>query len=236
MAAPGNVLELYDDRPDRLRGVGPRPVPPRDARRLPAGASRAEVVLADSAAGRGRVRAPDRRAQPHAPDRAARRRGAAARVPLRDRLAGGPAGAEGALPGRRARAAGDVRDAVRRRRAPDALLHPPRGRPVRGARPPLRRPLRARVRGRAAVGGDLRLVDARRRDADDAAALAALAGPGRRPGRARARVRGLPARGRLAGRRGDGRGAALQRAAAARRRRCRAALVVRVRRAMWSTR
>ena len=86
MAAPGNVLELYDDRPTDFEAWDLDPFhletradcPPADARR---GRARR------SAARRGRVRAPDRRAQPHAPDGAARRRGAAARVPLRDRLA-----------------------------------------------------------------------------------------------------------------------------------------------------
>ena len=66
----------------------------------------------------------------------------------------------------------------------------------------------------------------RQRDADDAAALAAVARPARRRRRARARVRDLPAPRRLAGRRRHRRGAALQRAAAARRRRGRAALLV----------
>ncbi len=129
----------------------------------------------------------------------------------------GPEGPEGALPSRRARAAGDLRDAVRRRRAPDHYSTRADARAVRGARPSLRRSLGARLRRRAALGGDLRLVDARRRDADDPAPLAALARPGRRPRRPRARLRGLPARGRMAGRRGDRRGAALQRAAAGRR-------------------
>ena len=123
MAAPGNVLELYDDRPTDFEAWDLDPFHLETRADCPPATSRRGRARR-SAAGRGGLRAPDRRAQPHAPDRAARRRGAAARVPLRDRLAGGPAGAEGALPGRRARAAGDVRDAVRRRRAPDALLHP----------------------------------------------------------------------------------------------------------------
>ena len=60
--------------PDRLRGLGPRPVPPRDPQRLPAGHDAPRSSLAGPAARRGRLRAPDRRAQPHAPDRAPRRR------------------------------------------------------------------------------------------------------------------------------------------------------------------
>ena len=123
MAAPGNVLELYDDRPTDFEAWDLDPFHLETRSDCPP-ATRAEVALAEPLRAEVAVRAPDRRAQPHAPDRAARRRGRAARVPLRDRLARGPARAEGALPGRRARAARDLRDAVRRRRAPDALLHP----------------------------------------------------------------------------------------------------------------
>ena len=101
-------------------------------------------------------------------------------VPLRDRLARGPTRAEGALPGRRARPARDLRDAVRRRRAPDALLDAPRPRAVRGPRPPLRRPLRARLRRRPAVRRDLRLVRPRNRDAHDAS-CARRGGPTPKP-------------------------------------------------------
>ena len=125
--------------PDGLRGVGPRPLPPRDADRLPAREG-AEVVRAEPLRGEIALERPiGARSRMRQLVRLDAERDAA-RAPLRDRLAGGPARAQGPLPGRRARPARDVRDAVRRRRAPDALLHPPRSGPVRGPRPSLRRP------------------------------------------------------------------------------------------------
>ena len=168
--------------PDRLRRVGPRPVPPRDARATARRPTAREVALADAAARRGRLRAPDRRAQPHAPDRPPRRR--------RPRGSSSTARSTGtrttallkvALPARRARAARDLRDAVRRRRAPDALLDAPRPRAVRGPRPPLRRPLRARLRRRAAVRLQPTAGRVLRRRAAHDACCARRAGPTPRP-------------------------------------------------------
>ena len=75
---------------------------------------------------------------------------AAARVPLPGRLAGAHTMLKVLFPVAVRARQRDVRDAVRRRRAPDPLLEPPRPGPLRGARPPLRRPLRARLRGGAA--------------------------------------------------------------------------------------
>ena len=62
-------------------------------------------------------------------------------------------------------------DAVRPRRAAHPLLHQPRPGPLRGARPPLRRPVRARLRRGAPDRLQVRLLDAGRRDADQPAAL-----------------------------------------------------------------
>ena len=84
-----------------LRGLGRRPVPPRDGpgrragrvlRRHPAG----------RAAGAGGAALPDRDGQHAAPAGAAGRGRFPARVPLRGRLAGAPDDAEGAVPGGRA--------------------------------------------------------------------------------------------------------------------------------------
>ena len=144
LAAPGNRLELYDDRPvafdawdiDPFHLETRRDCPPADV----AACSRRRRCAPRS------LRARDRRAQPADADRPPRRRLAAARVPHDRRLARGAHAAEGLLPARRARAAGDLRDAVRLRRAADALLHGARRRDVRGAGPPLRRPVGARLR------------------------------------------------------------------------------------------
>ena len=75
MAAPGNVLELYDDRPTDFEAWDLDPFHLETRADCPPATSRRGRARR-SAAGRGRLRAPDRRAQPHAPDRAARRRGA----------------------------------------------------------------------------------------------------------------------------------------------------------------
>ena len=161
LAGPGNVLQVYDDQPDGVRRLGRRPVPPGDGRRLPGrDVVRGDVVRA--AARRGRVRAAGRAGQHDAPGRAARRRRAAARVPLRGRLARVAHDAEGALPGGRAQPERDVPDAVRLHRAADALLDEPRPGPLRGARAPVRRPLRARLRRCAPHRLQVRLLDLRR--------------------------------------------------------------------------
>ena len=116
-----------------LRGLGRRPVPPRDGpgrragrvlRRHPAG----------RAAGAGGAALPDRDGQHAAPAGAAGRGCRPARVPLRGRLAGAPHDAEGAVPGGRAQRIRHLPDAVRPRRAAHPLLHQPRPGPLRGAR------------------------------------------------------------------------------------------------------
>ena len=133
---------------DRVRRLGRRSVPPRDGRRLPAGdVVRGAVVRA--AARRGGVRAAGRAGEHHAAGRAARRGRAAARVPLRGRLARVAHDAEGALPGGCSQPERDLPDAVRLHGAADPLLDEPRPGPLRGAGPPVRRPLRARLRRRA---------------------------------------------------------------------------------------
>ena len=70
--------------------------------------------------------------------------------------------AEGLLPARRARAERDLRDAVRLRRAADALLDELRPRALRGAGPSVGRPLRARLRRRALDRLEVRLQLSRR--------------------------------------------------------------------------
>ncbi len=134
----------------RLRRVGHRPVPPRDARRTVRRRRPMPIVTDVAAARRGRLRA-------HASARRARMRqvvrldAGSRRLEFHTdgRLARGAPPAQG-LSSRSpcARRRRDLRDAVRRRGAPDALLHEPRPGALRGARPPLRRPLRARLRRR----------------------------------------------------------------------------------------
>ena len=130
------------------------------------------------------------------------------------RLAREPHAPQGLLPARRARAVRDVRDAVRLRGAPDALLDEPRRRAVRGAGPPLGRPLRARLRRGAPDRLEVRLQLPRQRAADQPAARPEEPGPERRHGPAPVRLRARPAPRRLARRRHRRRGDALQRAAA----------------------
>ena len=158
LTAPGNVLELYEDRPTDFEAWDIDPFHLETRQRLPARDARRGRLAPTRCAPSSPFERPIGRAQPDAPGRPARRRGRAARVPLHGRLARGAARAEGPLPGRRARAARHLRDAVRRGRAPDAPLDAPRRRPVRGPRPPLRRPLRARLRRGAALRRHLRLV------------------------------------------------------------------------------
>src|SRR4029079_2107957 len=97
---------------------------------------------------------------------------AQARVPRRGRLAREPHAPQGLLPARRARREGDVRDAVRVRRAADALLDELGPGALRGSRAPLRRPLRARLRRRAPERLQVRLQLLRNRAAVELAALA----------------------------------------------------------------
>ena len=160
MEAPGNVLELYDDRPTDFEAWDLDPFHLETRADCPPATS-AEVVLDDPLRAEIAFERPigerSRMRQTVRLDAEAARLEFHCAISWHEERQG----AEGALPGRRARATGDLRDAVRRRRAPDALLDPPRRRPVRGARPPLRRSLRARLRRRAALRGDLRLVDAR---------------------------------------------------------------------------
>ncbi len=183
--------------PRRLRRVGRRPVPPADPARLPG-----RGVVAGrprrAAARRDRVRAPALGAEPPAPGRPARRGLAEARVPHGGRLARGADAAEGLLPARRAGEERDLRDRLRLRRAADALLHQLRRGAVRGAGPPLRRPLRARLRRRRPDRLQVRLQLPRQRAAGQPAALAEEPRPRGGPGPARLRLRPPPPRGRLA--------------------------------------
>ena len=209
LAGPGNVMQLYDDRPTAYDAWDVDPFHLETVRRRAAG----HVVLGDPrrpAARRGGDRAADRPRQHDAPGGAAGRRLAPAGVPLRGRLARVAHDAQGAVPGRRPRAQRDVPDAVRARRAADALLDQPRPGALRGARPPLRRPVRARLRRGAADRLQVRLLDLRQPDADQPAALAADARPGRRRRPSRVRLRGDAARRRLARGRRGGRGGALR--------------------------
>ena len=137
-----------------------------------------------------------------------------ARVPHDDRLARGAHAAEGLLPARRARAHRDLRDAVRLRRAADALVDELGSRALRGARPPLGRPLRARLRRRAPERLQVRLELLRQRAAPEPAALAAQPRSRGRHRPARVRLRAPAACRRLARGRRRGRGGVLQRAAA----------------------
>ena len=114
--------------------------------RLPARARPRRVERAP-AAGRGRLRARSASARARA-RRPARRRLAPARVPHGGRLAGGPPLLKVAFPlaVRATEATYEVAfGAVQR---PDALLDARRPRPLRGPRPPLGRPVRARLRRR----------------------------------------------------------------------------------------
>ena len=196
-----------------LRGLGHRPVPPRDGP-----GRRAGRVLrrhpAERTAGAGGAALPVRDGQHAAPAGAAGRGRLPARVPLRGRLAGAPDDAEGAVPGGRAQRIRHLPDAVRPRRAAHPLLHQPRPRPLRGARAPLRRPVRARLRRGAPDRLQVRLLDAGRRDADQPAALDVRARPRRRRGQPPVRLRGDAARGRLARGGRGGRGGPVRDAAA----------------------
>ena len=84
--------------------------------------------------------------------------------------------------------------------------------PLRGAGAPVGRPLRARLRSRAADRLEVRLQHLRQRDADQPAARAEDAGPGGRHGRPSLPLCDLSARGTLAGRRRRRGGPRLQRA------------------------
>ena len=75
MAAPGNVLELYEDRPTDFEAWDLDPFHLETRRDCPA-ATRRRGRPCRPAARRSCLRAADRAAQPHAPDRAAGRRGA----------------------------------------------------------------------------------------------------------------------------------------------------------------
>ena len=210
LAAPGNVLELYEDDPVAWDAWDVDPAHLEQLLDRPAAgglaALRAEPLRAEAVFELGR-----RRALAPAPGRAARRRRAPARGPHGGRLAGGPQAAQGRVPARRPRRRGDLRGGLRRGAAADALLHGPRPRPLRGARPPLGRPRRARLRRGAAHRFDLRLQRAREHAAALAAPRAAAARPGGRPRAPRLRLRRVPARGRLAGRGRGGGGRRVQR-------------------------
>ena len=72
MAAPGNVLELYEDRPTAFEAWDLDPFHLETRSDCPPATS-AEVALADPLRAEVAFERPIGRAQPHAPDRAARR-------------------------------------------------------------------------------------------------------------------------------------------------------------------
>ena len=209
--------------PRRLRRLGGRALrrrhPPRATRR-----ARARRRHRGARARRARLRAPDRRAQ-HAHQTV--RLDAGARGSSSARRSTGASATRCCRSRSRwpCAPARDLRDAVRRRRAPDARQHAGRRRPVRGARAPLRRPLRARLRRRAAHARHARDVLPRLDAADLAAARADRPRPRGRPGRARdppTRSCRTPAAGRTAAsspRRGRSRSRCSRRGRAAGRRR-----------------
>ena len=123
---------------------------------------------------------------------------APARVPHERRLARAAYAAQGLLPARRPRSECDLRDGVRLRRAADALLDELRPGALRGARPPVGRPVRARLRRRAAHRLEVRLQLLRRRASDQPAPVADEPRSRGRSGTARVRLRDRPARRRLA--------------------------------------
>ena len=168
--APGNVLQLYDDRPTAYEAWDVDPFHLETVGRRPPAESCA-VTQTGGAAGAGRLRVPVGRAARCASSCAWTRRPAGSSSTARS-TGGSAHDAEGAVPGRRAQRLRHLPDAVRPRRAAHPLLDQPRPGPVRGARAPLRRPLRARLRRRAPDRLQVRLLDVRRRDADQPAALA----------------------------------------------------------------
>ena len=86
LAAPGNVMQLYDDRPTAYDAWDVDPFHLETVADAPPATS-CTVIRDEPAARRGGDRAADRPRQHDAPGRAAGRRLAAARVPLRGRLA-----------------------------------------------------------------------------------------------------------------------------------------------------
>ena len=145
LAAPGNVMQLYDDRPTAYDAWDVDPFHLETVADAPPATSC--TVIRDD-----RLRAEVAIERPIGPDSTMRQvvrldaGSPPAGVPLRGRLARVQHDAQGAVPGRRPCAQRDLPDAVRARRAADALLDQPRPGPLRGARPPLRRPVRARLR------------------------------------------------------------------------------------------
>ena len=214
LAAPGQRAAAVRRPADRVRRLGRRPVPPRDGAPTCPPAERRSRAQPTRCAPRwpssGRSAGPARMRQMVRLDAGS----PPARVPLRGRLARAAHAAQGAVPGRRARRQRDLPDAVRPHRAADALLDQPRPGAVRGARPPLRRPLRAWLRRRASDRLQVRLLDVRRTRCGSACCA-------RRPsptpqadmGRAQVRLRRDAARRRLARGRRRGRGGALRDAA-----------------------
>ena len=162
MAAPGNVLELYEDRPTAFEAWDLDPFHLETRTRLPARPraprsrsptrcaprSRSSARSAERSHMRQTVRldAESPRLEFHcAIDWHEDRRALKVRFPVAVHAP---------------RATYEMQFGVVER--PTHYSTAPRPRPVRGPRPPLRRPLRARLRRRAAVGGDLRLVRPRR--------------------------------------------------------------------------
>ena len=212
LAEPGNVFQLYDDRPTAYEAWDVDPFHLETARDAgPAesctvtqpGGLRAQVEL------RYRIGTASRLRQLVRLDAGASR----LEFHCARRLAGAPNDAEGAVPGGRPQRLRHLPDAVRPRRAAHPLLHQPRPGPLRGARTPLRRPVRARLRGGAPDRLQVRLLDASRRDADQPAALRLGARSRGRRGQPPLQLRGDAAPRRLARGGRGGRGGAFRDAA-----------------------
>ena len=217
MAAPGNVLELYEDRPTAFEAWDLDPFHLETRTDCP-DATSAELALAESLRaevvferpiGRAshmrqtvRLDAESQRLEFHcAIDWHEDRRALKVRFPVAVRAP---------------RATFEMQFGVVER--PTHYSTTPRPRSVRGPRSPLRRPLRARLRRRPSLRGDLRLVRPRRGHAHDPPALPPLARPRGRRRPPRPVLRDPPASRNLAGGRRHGAGPVLQRPAAARRR------------------
>ena len=213
LAAPGNRLELYDDRPVAFEAWDIDPFHLETRRDSPPATSHAVVTESPLRVEIAFERAVGER-EHDAPGRPSRRGLASPRVPHRGRLARGSHPAQGLFSARRPSAERDVRDAVRLRRAADPLLDEPRPRALRGARAPLRRPLRARLRRRPPHRLQVRLQLLRQRAAAQPPPRLQEPGSGGGHGPARARVRASPPRRRVARGRCRRRGGAVQHAAA----------------------
>ena len=124
LAAPANRLELYEDRPVAWDAWDVDPFHLETREDCPPADGVAAIARA-AAARRGRVRARRSVSAGGCARRSGSTRGRGGSRSTATSTGTRPPLAEGRLPARRARRRGDLRDRVRRRAAPDALLHPP---------------------------------------------------------------------------------------------------------------